>query len=223
MSTQGPARAQGEITAVTIERFGKVTHSFTNGQGGDLDDDGKLDRLGAVDSDGSHSRTVQLWGSWQRCQLPWRARPRRAHQLQQAAVQKRSDRGPAEWRPCYHLVGRWEWRGGEHRPGRRWAGESAWKREVSVRPHKPPYLWWLSASKSWQIWQKKSECKSEHSEISNFLSWHKFRIAHVVCFSSALCALVVFSTKKDLPEDSQQSVFEQWKTSLASQLSLVFW
>ena len=60
MYTQGPTRAQGETT-VTIDRVRRVKNGE---QGGD---DGKLDRPVTVDSDGSHSWTVQLWGPWQPC------------------------------------------------------------------------------------------------------------------------------------------------------------
>ena len=70
MNTQGPTRAQGE-TIVIIDQARKVTsYSLKNGhqQGEDLkNDDGELDRLVAIDSDGSHSWTVQLWGPWQSC------------------------------------------------------------------------------------------------------------------------------------------------------------
>ena len=71
MNTQGPTRAQGE-TIVIIDQARKVTHSLKNGhqQGEDLNnDDGELDRLVAIGSDGSHSWTVQLWGPRQRSQL----------------------------------------------------------------------------------------------------------------------------------------------------------
>ena len=60
MYTQGPTRAQGETT-VTIDRVRRVK----NGEQGA--DDGGLDRPVAVDSDGSHSWTVQLWGPWKPC------------------------------------------------------------------------------------------------------------------------------------------------------------
>ena len=74
MNTQGPTRAQGE-TIVIIDRPRKVTnyyYSLKNGhqqqQGEDLkNEDGELDLLSVgIDSDGSHSWTVQLWGPWQR-------------------------------------------------------------------------------------------------------------------------------------------------------------
>ena len=72
MNTQGPTRAQGE-TIVIIDQARKVTsYSLKNGhqQGEDLkNDDGELDRLVAIDSDGSHSWTVQLWGPWKRCEF----------------------------------------------------------------------------------------------------------------------------------------------------------
>ena len=73
MNTQGPTRAQGE-TIVIIDRARKVTsHSLKNGrqQCEDLKNaDGELDRLiVAIESDGSHSWTVQLWGPRQRSQL----------------------------------------------------------------------------------------------------------------------------------------------------------
>ena len=71
MYTQGPIRAQGE-TIVIIVRARRVTFSLKNGQQqGDenLNDDGNLDRPVAIDSDGSHSWAVQLWGPGERSEL----------------------------------------------------------------------------------------------------------------------------------------------------------
>ena len=129
MNTQGPTRAQGE-TIVIIHQARIVTCSLKNGQQHLKNDDGELDRSVGIDSDGSHSWTVQLWGPWQRSEFTWRARTGGSHKLQQAALQKGPNRGPAEWWASDHLVGR-EWGGGEHWPGRPGAGEQAWEREVS--------------------------------------------------------------------------------------------
>ena len=71
MYTQGPIRAQGE-TIVIIVRARRVTFSLKNGQQqGDenINDDGNLDRPVAIESDGSHSWAVQLWGPGERSEL----------------------------------------------------------------------------------------------------------------------------------------------------------
>ena len=64
MYTQGPTRAQGE-TIVIIDRVRRLKDGEQGGE--NLNDDGELDRPVGVDSDGSHSWTVQLWGPWQPC------------------------------------------------------------------------------------------------------------------------------------------------------------
>ena len=64
MYTQGAIRAQG-VTIVIIDRVKRVKNGQQGGE--NQNDDGELDRPVAVDSDGSHSWTVQLWGPWQRC------------------------------------------------------------------------------------------------------------------------------------------------------------
>ena len=64
MCAQGPTRAQGE-PIVIIDQVERVKNGQQGGE--NLNDDGELNRPVAVNRDGSHSWSVQLWGSRKRC------------------------------------------------------------------------------------------------------------------------------------------------------------